>query len=91
MSSNEDNARRELLERQAALLQQVEQSLTAQPTKPESIAEGEQIVAQVERYIRRFTILPAAAYLALVLWIIATYCFALFDCFPYLALLLMSA
>lgn len=44
-------------------------------------------VALVERFVRRFLILPDIAYLPVVLWIIATHAAAAMECFPYLALL----
>lgn len=44
-------------------------------------------VAAVEAFIRRFVVLPEAAYLPVAIWIIATHAAQHFDCFPYLALL----
>jgi hypothetical protein len=46
-----------------------------------------QIVSDVERFIRRFVVLPENAYLPIALWVIATHLVKTFDCFPYIALL----
>jgi hypothetical protein len=46
-----------------------------------------QMVGDIERFIRRFVVLPEAAYLPLCIWVIATHAFEHFDCFPYVALL----
>jgi len=51
------------------------------PTEPSDLIGG------IERYIRRFCVLPGAAYLPLSVWCAATYLLDRFDCFPYLALL----
>jgi len=46
------------------------------------------VVSQVESFIRKYCVLPAAAYLAISLWVIATYLVReCFDAFPYLAIL----
>ncbi len=62
---------------------------TRQPTtaEPQPCANTGQIVANVEQYVRRFCILPDAAYLPVAVWIVATHSAHVFDCFPYLALL----
>jgi Protein of unknown function (DUF3631) len=41
---------------------------------------------EVEQFIRRFVILPDAAYLPLATWAMATYVSEVFDAFPYIAL-----
>jgi hypothetical protein len=50
-------------------------------------ADLTQIVDDVERFIRRFMVLPEAAYLPLAIWAMGTYAVQQFDCFPYIALL----
>jgi hypothetical protein len=54
--------------------------------KPEHAKLGSP-VTQVEQFIRRFCILPDAAYLTLAVWAMATYTPNNFECFPYIALL----
>jgi hypothetical protein len=44
-----------------------------------------EVAGDTEQYIRRYLVLPAAAYLAVTLWIIATHAVQTFDCFPYIA------
>jgi Protein of unknown function (DUF3631) len=44
-------------------------------------------LGDVERFIRRFAVLPEGAYLSFSAWIVATYFCDCFDCFPYVALL----
>jgi hypothetical protein len=46
-----------------------------------------QMVADVERFIRKFVVLPEAAYLPLALWVIGTHAVDYFDCYSYLSLL----
>ena len=45
------------------------------------------VVEAVEQFIRAYCVLPAAAYLPLAIWCIATFLPLVFDCFAYLALL----
>jgi len=45
------------------------------------------VIASTESFIRRFCILPDAAYLPLALWAAATHLPDVFDAFPYIALL----
>jgi hypothetical protein len=56
------------------------------PLETEPVS-GAQIVADVERFVRRYLVLPGKAYLPVAIWIIATYAAPLFDCFPYIAAL----
>jgi hypothetical protein len=49
--------------------------------------EGSAMVKQIEDILRKYLVLPAAAYLTIAIWIIATHVAELFDCFPYLAVL----
>jgi Protein of unknown function (DUF3631) len=61
-----------------------------QPAPPEVNsypADATQMVADIERFIRRFVVLPDAAYLPSAIWVIGTYSVQHFDCFPYIALL----
>lgn len=44
------------------------------------------VIAETEGFIRRFAILPEAAYLSLSTWCVATYVPESFDAFPYIAL-----
>jgi hypothetical protein len=44
------------------------------------------VIAEVERFIRRYAILPDMAYLPLATWTVATYMPDAFDAFPYIAL-----
>lgn len=53
----------------------------------EATADAGNIIADAEKYIRRYCVLPDAAYLTLALWCAATHMAETFDCFPYLALL----
>ena len=50
-------------------------------------ADATQLVADIERFSRRFMVLPDAAYLPAAIWVIGTHSVQHFDCFPYLALL----
>jgi Protein of unknown function (DUF3631) len=45
------------------------------------------VLGELERFLRRYVVLPDAAYLPLAVWVLATYLAKVFDCFPYLALL----
>jgi hypothetical protein len=45
-----------------------------------------EVIAEIEQLLRRFVVIPEAAYLIVALWIIATHCADLFDVFPYLNL-----
>jgi hypothetical protein len=53
----------------------------------EPLPSGAELLAEIEKYIRRYLILPAATYLPVTLWTVATHAADEFDCFPYLALL----
>ena len=44
------------------------------------------VITEVEKFIRRFCILPDSAYLALATWVAATHVSEAFDAFPYVAL-----
>lgn len=44
------------------------------------------VIGEAERFIRRFAVLPDAAYLPLAVWAVATYVSEAFDAFPYIAL-----
>lgn len=44
------------------------------------------VIGEVEGFIRRFAVLPDAAYLPLATWVVATYVSEEFDAFPYIAL-----
>jgi hypothetical protein len=47
---------------------------------------GSELLSALEQYIRRYVVLPGAAYQPVALWAIATHAPEQFDCFPYLAL-----
>jgi hypothetical protein len=47
---------------------------------------GPELLSDTEQYIRRYVVLPVAAYLPTALWAIATHAAQRFDCYPYLAL-----
>jgi hypothetical protein len=51
------------------------------------VGDGSKLLSVLEGYIRRYVVLPAAAYLPIALWAIATHTAERFDCFPYLALI----
>ena len=100
MSTQEQYTRRALLEQDPALLREVEQmiptaadlslkdeSATIPRTEPQPDVDPGRMAADVERYIRRFCILPDVAYLPVSIWSMATHTSKNFDCFPYLALL----
>jgi len=53
----------------------------------ECTVDPAQVVANVERFIKRFVVLPEATYLPISLWAISTHTAQRFECFPYLALL----
>ena len=50
-------------------------------------ADPAQMVSDIERFIRRFVVLPDAAYLSVAVWVLGTHAAQSFECFPYLALL----
>lgn len=58
--------------------------LNGKPNPP--IPETE-LLERIEQYIKRYVILPAAAYLPAALWAIATHVVLRFDGFPYIAVL----
>ena len=70
------------------------ESVTAEDVGPEiaaalGISEAAplpNVTGSVEEFIRRFAVLPDAAYLPLATWAIATYLSDAFDAFPYIAL-----
>ncbi|MGC2246113.1 MAG: DUF3631 domain-containing protein [Terriglobales bacterium] len=49
--------------------------------------QQQDVISGAERFIRRFCILPGAAYLPLALWTVATHVSDAFGAFPYVALL----
>jgi hypothetical protein len=49
--------------------------------------EGAAMLKQIEDMLRKYLVLPAASYLTIAIWIIATHAAKLFDCFPYVAVL----
>src|ERR1700733_2346315 len=57
------------------------------PGSPMFVVDRIDVIELVEAFIRRYVVLPEAAYLPLALWCVATYLSADFDCFPYLAIL----
>jgi len=69
-------------------------SVTVEDIGPEIAAElgiklaspPPDVIGEAERFIRRFAILPDAAYLPLATWAVATYVSQAFDAFPYIAL-----
>ena len=76
---------RALLENDAALLRElVEPDRSAGGVNEKA---GANLVNEVEKFIRRFVVLPEAAYLPLAIWAISTHIARHFDCFPYVALL----
>lgn len=67
------------------------QALTAEEEGPEPAAAPElppmlNVIAEAERFIRQYAVLPASAYLPLATWTVATYMPGAFDVFPYIAL-----
>jgi hypothetical protein len=52
----------------------------------EHVLSGAELLQRVEQYIRRYVILPEAAYCPVALWVVATHVVLRFDCFPYLAI-----
>jgi hypothetical protein len=68
------------------------QVLTAEEAGPEialapDIPPAPNVIAEAERLIRRYAILPEMAYLPLATWAVATHVPEAFDAFPYIALL----
>ena len=69
-------------------------SVTAEDVGPEIAAALDispapplpKVTGDVETFIRRFAVLPDAAYLPLATWAVATYVSEAFDAFPYIAL-----
>jgi hypothetical protein len=49
-------------------------------------AEGTHVLAEVESFVNRYVVLPAAARLVLALWAFTTHLADCFDSFPYLSL-----
>jgi hypothetical protein len=65
--------------------------VTAEYVGPEMAAElnlpqPPNVIAEAERVIRRYAILPEVAYLPLATWTVAAYAPEVFDAFPYIAL-----
>lgn len=98
MSVFEDYARRSILEQNPELLGQVERvtasgsKVTAVTTgKPDLILDrdldGAVILAEVERVLRRYVVVPENAYLPVVLYAICTHVAEAFDSIGYLAIL----
>lgn len=48
---------------------------------------GADLLCDVERFVRRFVVLPTCAFLPLVLWVLGTRVFHIFDAFPFITLL----
>ncbi len=69
---------------QKSLAEECKETL-GEPGKPDA-GEPADVVASTESFIRRFCILPGAAYLPLALWIVATHVSDAFGAFPYIAL-----
>jgi hypothetical protein len=65
----------------------VEAGEKASPEIGTCSADPTQMVGDVERSLRRFVVLPDAAYLPLAIWAIGTHAAQHFECFPYVALL----
>lgn len=59
---------------------EIAEALDILPTSPPDV------IGEVERFIRRFVILPDASYLPMATWTMATYVSDAFDAFPYIAL-----
>ena len=51
----------------------------------DSAESGATLVEDTEGYIRRYVVLPEAAYLPVSLWVVSTHAVQQFDCFPYIA------
>ena len=51
---------------------------------PASEVDGEALVADLERFITSYVVLPPQTSLPLATWTLATYCYDSFDCFAYL-------
>jgi Protein of unknown function (DUF3631) len=67
-------------------------NVTAEEVGPEiaaalDIPPRPNVIAEVERFIRRYAILPEMAYLPLATWTVAAYAPEAFDAFPYIALI----
>ena len=60
--------------------------ITAALGIPSSPTSSVDVIGEVERFIRRFAILPDAGYLSLATWAVATHVSEAFDAFPYIAL-----
>jgi hypothetical protein len=54
---------------------------------PDSAPDPDIVVGELEKFIRRFVIMPDLSYLPMAMWILATHAADAFECFPYLALL----
>lgn len=54
-------------------------------TAPKTSPDVSSLIADIERYIRRYVVLPEAGYLPMALWVAATHAALRFDCFPYVA------
>jgi hypothetical protein len=74
-------------ERQPAAAAETEPQAEADSAPEAEPVEGAEIVKQVEETIRKYVVMPEAAYLALAIWTIATYAADRFDCFAYVAVL----
>ncbi len=55
-------------------------------SKPDAASEASIKLADLEIFVRRFVVLPEAAYLPVALWVLLTYCPNAFDCMPYLGI-----
>jgi hypothetical protein len=56
-------------------------------SKNQEVPAGPELLSDIERFIRCYLVLPAAAYLTLALWALATHAVHAFDCFPYVSVL----
>jgi hypothetical protein len=95
MSTEPIDIERMLVQEQARHTRRASRSAKRTSPKVEPISEPEpnipvdpsQMVADVERFIRKFVVMPDAAYLPVTIWVIGTYTVESFDAYAYLALL----
>lgn len=73
-------------------LQELESHFLENPKAREAVLtqavaeDGNYVVAEVERLIAKYVVLPGAAKLPVALWALATHVFDVFDAYPYLVL-----
>jgi 5S rRNA maturation endonuclease (ribonuclease M5) len=70
-----------------ALVALVEREEAGSETSQGSLLSGAELLAEIDKYIRRYLVLPEPSYLPLALWALATHAVQIFDCFPYIAAL----